>query len=393
MAPNIAHYCQKCLAANPLGQEFCSRCGTRLMIIVEPTSSRFEAGTSALSTDEHLLERISAAEARTARLAERLERSLDLLLRYAQNAYFDRSLMRALISLLEEDGVVQSERLEKLWSERCERDAVEQEETVHRDELRLRILAHAQAMERPVFAELVNEGFLLIEDKQVQEGITKLQRAAEMSDANVALNLYIGEHYFRRGKTKHARTYLTRAHEALPGDLRVSLLLGLSCADDGEVEQAKNLISEAMRQGGSSFAGHYGLGWLFVTEKNWRRAVGEFKRALTARPSPEAHYVLGCLYYEMNRDSLAVRHLRKAVQMDESYAEAFYLLAQTYERTGQKELAREALKRAGHRGVAVPLFQTTKSGFRRLMAGDKRLAEMLRDDALKAFEVSSQQSH
>lgn len=393
MAPNIAHYCQKCLAANALGQEFCSRCGTRLMIIVEPSSSRFEAGTSALSTDEHLLERISAAEARTARLAERLERSLDLLLRYAQNAYFDRSLTRALISLLEEDGVVQSDRLEKLWSERCERDAVEQEETVHRDELRLRILAHAQAMERPVFAELVNEGFLLIEDKQVQEGITKLQRAAEMSDENAALNLYIGEHYFRRGKTKHARTYLTRAHEALPGDLRVSLLLGLSCADDGAVEQARSLLSEAMRQGGSSFAGHYGLGWLFVTEKNWRRAVGEFKRALTARPSPEAHYVLGCLYYEMNRDSLAVRHLRKAVEMDESYAEAFYLLAQTYERTGQKELAREALKRAGHRGVTAPLFQTTKSGFRRLMAGDKRLAEMLRDDALKAFEVSSQQSH
>jgi tetratricopeptide (TPR) repeat protein len=363
------------------------------MIIVEPTSSRFESGTSALSTDEHLLERISAAEARTARLAERLERSLDLLLRYAQNAYFDRSLMRALISLLEEDGVVQSERLEKMWSERCERDAVEQEETVHRDELRLRILAHSQAMERPVFAELVNEGFLLIEDKQVQEGISKLQRAAEMSDENAALNIFIGEHYFRRGKTKHARTYLTRAHEALPGDLRVSLLLGLTCADDGEVEQAKSLISEALREGGSSFAGHYGLGWLFVTEKNWRRALGEFKLALTARPSPEAHYVLGCLYYEMNRDSLAVRHLRKAVQMDESYAEAFYLLAQTYERTGQKELAREALKRAGHRGVAAPLFQTTKSGFRRLMAVDKRLAEMLRDDALRAFEVATQQSH
>ena len=396
MAPAIAHYCQKCLAANSLGQEFCSRCGTRLMIVVEPSSSRFESGTSSLSTDEHLLERISAAENRTARLAERLERSLDLLLRYAQNAYFDRSLTRALISLLEEDGVVQSERLEKLWSERCERDALEQEENVHRDELRLRILAHAHAMDRPVFSELVNEGFLLIEDKQVQEGIAKLQHAAQISDENAALNLYIGEHYFRRGKTKHARTYLTRAHEALPDDVRVALLLGLACADEGEVEQAKKLLSHAMQQGGSSFAGHYGLGWLFVAEKNWRRALGEFKRALTARPSPEAHYVLGCLYYELNRDGLAVRHLRKAVQMDESYAEAFYLLAQAYERTGRTELAREALKRAGHKATAaVPLFQTTKSGYRRLMAGaDKRLAEMLRDDALKAFEVAPPpQSH
>ena len=394
MAPNISHYCQKCLAANPLGQEFCSRCGTRLMIVVEPSSSRFEVGSAALSTDEHLLERISAAENRTARLAERLERSLDLLLRYAQNAYFDRSLTRALISLLEEDGVVQSERLERLWSQRCERDALEQEENIHRDELRLRILAHTQAMDRPVFEDLVNEGFLLIEDKQVQEGITKLQHAAEISDENAALNLYLGEHYFRRGKTKHARTYLMRAHEALPDDSRVSLLLGLSCADEGEVEEAKNLLKKTMQLGGSSFAAHYGLGWLFVTEKNWRRALGEFKRALTARPSPEAHYVLGCLYYELNRDGLAVRHLRKAVQMDESYSQAYYLLAQIYERTGRKELARQALKRAGDRGPAVPLFQISKSGFRRLIAGvDKRLADVLRDDALRGFEPSPQQSH
>src|SRR5688500_9958283 len=114
MRPTISHYCQKCLAANPLGQEFCIRCGTRLMIVVEPSSSRFEAGPASLSTDEHLLERISAAENRVARLAERLERSLDLLLRFAQNAYFDRSLVRALVNLLAEDGVVQSELLDKL---------------------------------------------------------------------------------------------------------------------------------------------------------------------------------------------------------------------------------------------------------------------------------------
>src|SRR5688572_6979724 len=408
MRPTISHYCQKCLAANPLGQEFCARCGTRLMIIVEPSSSRFESGTTGLSTDEHLLERISAAENRVARLAERLERSLDLLLRYAQNAYFDRSLVRALVNLLSEDGVIQTERLEKLWSERCQRDAVEQEENVHRDELRLKILARpdeasqqVQMLEKKAFEELVNEGFLLIEDKQVTQGITKLQQAAELSNENATLNLFIGEHFFRRGKSKLARTYLAKAHAALPNDVRISLLLGLTCADDGEVELAKALLSNANAQGGSSFAGHYGLGWLFVAEKNWRRALGEFKRALTVRPSPEAHYVLGCLYYELNRDTLAVRHLRKATKMDAAYTEAFYLLAQAYERSGQKELAQQALGKAGvelsddspiRNRRNAPLFPVTKT--KRLISGaDRRLAEALREDALGAFKVTNQQSH
>ena len=58
-------------------------------------------------------ERISVAENRVARLSERLERTLDLLLRYAQNAYFDRSLIRALVGLLTEDGLVDTERLER----------------------------------------------------------------------------------------------------------------------------------------------------------------------------------------------------------------------------------------------------------------------------------------
>ena len=258
MRPGISHYCQKCLAANPLGQEFCARCGTRLMIVVEPSSTRFEAGPASLSTDEHLLERISAAENRVARLAERLERSLDLLLRYAQNAYFDRSLMRAFVGLLTEDGVIETERLERMWSERCQRDTVEQEENVHRDELRLRILADARVAGQAGFRRLVNEGFVLIEDKQIPQGISETSGAAEIAEENAPLNLFIGEHYFRRGKTKQARAYLTKAHAALPDDLRISLLLGLTCADDGEVELAKDLLSNATAQGGSSFAGHYG---------------------------------------------------------------------------------------------------------------------------------------
>jgi tetratricopeptide (TPR) repeat protein len=380
------------------------------MIVVEPSSTRYEFGSAGLSTDEHLLERISAAENRVGRLAERLERSLDLLLRYAQNAYFDRSLVRALVNLLAEDGVVQTERLERLWSERCQRDAVEQEENVYRDELRLRILSrwdtsekHVEVPDKKAFEELVNEGFLLIEDKQITQGITKLQRAAEIAHENAALNLFIGEHFFRRGKSKLARTYLAKAHAALPNDVRISLLLGLTCADDGEVELAKDLLSNANAQGGSSFAGHYGLGWLFVAEKNWRRALGEFKRALTVRPSPEAHYVLGCLYYELNRDTLAVRHLRKATKMDAGYTEAFHLLAQAYERSGRKELAERAFAKAGiivspdnsaaiRTGKSVSLFQVTKT--RRLISGaDRRLAEALREDALGAFKLSDQPSH
>src|SRR6267142_5835049 len=159
MSP-IAHYCQKCLAANPLGQEFCARCGTRLMIVVEPASARYEGLETGPSNEEHLLERISALENRLGRLTEKLERGLDLLLRQAQNAHFDRALVKALVGLLTDDGLIQGERLERLWIDRCQKDAEEQLESERREELRLRILADYHGKEGGDFEQWVNEGFL-----------------------------------------------------------------------------------------------------------------------------------------------------------------------------------------------------------------------------------------
>ena len=395
MPTPIFHYCQRCVAANPLGQDFCVRCGTRLMIIVEPTSARFELNEQAVSTDEHLLERISILENRVSRLTERLERTLDLLLRQVQNSYFDRSLVKTLIGVLSEDGFVEASKLEQLWNERCEKDALDQQQKSQRDELRSRILASPPPNNSKAFADLVGEGFLLLQDRQTAIGIDKLLRAADLADSNSALNLFIGEHFFRDGQTQIARTYLSRAHQAAPDDVRVSLLLGLSCADDGDSAAAKELLANALERGGSCFAGHYGLGWLHMIENRWRKALSEFKRALEVRPSPEAHFALASLYYKLDRDELARRHLNKAIEMDSGYQEALQLLAVVYDRIGQPELARDVLSQAaktrasGKRGKGRrrdKAFNDLKPLPHGLINGaDRRLSTAVREDALRAF--------
>jgi len=368
------------------------------MIVIEPTAQRYEITESSISTDEHLLERISAAESRIDRLSERLERALDLLLRNAQNAYFDRSLVKALIELLSGDGIVEPEHLEHLWNVTCQNDIDEQQESVRRDELRLSILGNSTGPTRRTFEELINEGFLLIDDYQVDRGIGVLIRAADLGH-NSLLELFIGEHFFRKGKTKLARTHLQKAHQSSPENVRLSTLLGLTCADDGDLEFAKELLRKATEHGAGTFAAHYGLGRLFVAEKDWAGALIEFKQALSTRPSPEAHYVLACLYYQIERNTLAARHLRKAIRMDSDYSEAFYLLALVHQRNGNEQLAREALEKSGTRASAqdpasqdrtiAPLFEPGKRRSRLLMMGaDKRLARTLREDALREADPS-----
>ena len=381
------------------------------MIVVEPPASRYDIAEVAVSTDEHLLERISALENRLARLTGRLERGLDLLLRQAQNAYFDRALVKALISLLTEDGLVESVRLERLWNDRCQKEAEEQEESARREEMRLKILSDYRGPQSARFEQFVNEGFVLLEDEQLGRGIKSLQRAAECAQENASLLAFLGEHFFRTGNTRLARNYLAKAHDFAPKDMRVTLLLGLACAEEGDSERAKELLNNATQRGGSSFAAHYGLGRLFMAEENWQKALREFKRALASKPSPEAHYALGCLYYQLARDTLAVRHLRKATQMDAGYGEAFYVLGLIYNRTGHENLARAAFEKSQSEDLPgtpkpaakrqpsrvstiAPLFRMPTSHNRKMMTfGDERLARVLRQDALNAFNSSDVESN
>jgi tetratricopeptide (TPR) repeat protein len=404
----VAHYCQKCLAANSLGQEFCTRCGTRLMIIVEPAAGRYEGLDSGISTEEHLLERISALESRLGRLTDKLDRGLDLLLRQAQNAHFDRALIKALVALLTDEGMIEGEKLERLWIDRCQKDAEEQLESERREELRLQILSGYQGQESAAFEQRINEGFLLIDDDQPSRGMRSLQRAAQMAQGNVPLLYFVGEYFFKTGKTQRARDYLARAYDLAPSDRRISLLLGLTCADEGDVERARELLNSATRLGGSTFAAHYGLGRLFVAEAKWRRALEEFKLALASKASPEAHYTLGCLYYQLSRDGLAGRHLKKALELDEHYEEAFYVLGLISARAGDESLAQEYFRKAGTKTTktvigktpaknkgqnsgltSAPLFRVSPAKGRKLITGgDRRLAEALRQDALSACSLT-----
>lgn len=69
--------------------------------------------------EEHLLERLTILENTFARLAERLEQGLKLLLRHSETAYTNHALVKSLIEILNECGVVDNNRLESMWRAEC----------------------------------------------------------------------------------------------------------------------------------------------------------------------------------------------------------------------------------------------------------------------------------
>ena len=400
----VSHYCQKCLAANPLGQELCGRCGTRLMLVVEPPAARYEDGGLVATHEEHLLERVSALENRLSRLTDKLEKTLDLLLRQAKNSYYDHALIDTLITVLHESGSLDAVKLNKLWKERCSQDDAEQEAKARRQQSRAKILAAYRGTEQAAFELLINEGFNLLGEKETAKGIRSLERAAALAAGHAQLHALIGEHFFEVGKNTLARDYLERALRSDSKNERVRLLLGLVYGDAGEFERARELLRDSLKNRGESFAARCGLGKLFVAEGKWNEALRDFKNALAARPSPEAHYLVGCVYYQLNRDRMAVRHLRKAVEMAEGYTAAYYVLGLALFRSGETERARVAFEAAsegdsdeGHYRLASRrvlrsgeppanprLFGVSGVAKKDLITGgDVRVAQAVRQDALQ----------
>ena len=56
-----------------------------------------------------------------ARLAERLEQGLKLLLRQSETAYTNHALVKSLIEILNECGVVDNGKLESMWRAECKK--------------------------------------------------------------------------------------------------------------------------------------------------------------------------------------------------------------------------------------------------------------------------------
>src|SRR5215212_3691989 len=118
-------FCQRCKSPNELGEDSCGQCGTRLMLLVEPSGARFESRGTGGGMEEHLLERVTAIETHISRVIDKLEKMAELMLKQSRSAYFDHELLDTLIDVLGESGAISRQRLAELWRERRKKEAGE----------------------------------------------------------------------------------------------------------------------------------------------------------------------------------------------------------------------------------------------------------------------------
>src|SRR5215213_689814 len=245
-------YCQRCKSPNELGEDSCGQCGTRLMLLVEPSGARFESRGTGGGMEEHLLERVTANETHISRVIDKLEKMAELMLKQSRSGFFDHELLDTLIDVLGESGAISRQRLAELWRERRKKETgdgepaaeakAEAEKRSRFDGLINVVLEDYEGDAREEFERIVRDSFGEMEKGRAAAGLRRLERAAALAPGNAPLNHFIGVQLYKAGKTAPARDYLERAIAVDRENGWLSLLLGLVYGDEGEAEHARRLL-------------------------------------------------------------------------------------------------------------------------------------------------------
>src|SRR5215213_3872585 len=168
-------FCQRCKSPNELGEDSCGQCGTRLMLLVEPSGARFESRGTGGVMEEHLLERVTAIENHISRVIDKLEKMAELMLKQSRSAFFDHELLDTLITVLGESGAISRQRPAELWRGRRKKETggAEAEKRPRFEGVLEVVLEHYAGEEREQFAGLVREGFAEVEKGSVTAGLRR----------------------------------------------------------------------------------------------------------------------------------------------------------------------------------------------------------------------------
>jgi Flp pilus assembly protein TadD len=186
------------------------------------------------------------------------------------------------------------------------------------------------------------------------------------------VNQGVGE--YRQGRYHDAAASFEKARDLLPGDPRISNLLGTAllqaktyspAAEEfrrmlalrpesleprlglariairaGDYEEASRNFREVLARDPKNPQSLYNLGLIRYRAGDYAAARDLLGRLLVQLPNhPEAHYVLGLTEMRLGNDARAVEELRRTVSLAPENSQAHFNLAKIYNRTGKKEEA------------------------------------------------------
>jgi tetratricopeptide (TPR) repeat protein len=342
--------CQVCNAHNPDDDEFCSRCGHKLLVVSGALSAEVEPeevdDEEAFSLDEHLLERISVLEEAVKRTAETVRGLLTAVRKQEQTSLVNQTGLAALRELLERKGLLDVDEWADLWESKMDFQLLALEKRERFAQVRERIGSLYRGDRRGDFLERLEEAEHAFAGFDVERAMAALEEAHELDRSNYELAFFLAETWFNEGEGETALGYFHRVLEARPEHFEALVYGGVLMHEIGRSDAAEELLRRAVELYPDHFLPAFSLGAVYAATGDLVRAATFLERAVDFEPVPQAQFLLGNCLYEMGKLTPAIAHLRDAVHADPGFEEAWYVLGLAYLDRSWNRKALDAFRRA-----------------------------------------------
>lgn len=335
-------FCQKCGTRNQIGEEACVKCGTKLMIL--PYAHRLSSSLPIL--DEHFLERISALEYSISRLDDRLNEIYDLVQQLSTDSFYDHTMIESIAEALKRLQIVGKKDLERDWNERVTQRLLETEEREKFEASKRSFLNAFRGKDRNRFSKLLEESGQHFIKRNYRRGLKALEQAFSADPQNCEIGIFLGKVYYEFQNFTDASKYLKRVLKSNPRHFEANLLTGLLASRRGDFAAARRFLDNAVGICQTSLAAHVFLGSVLVSLGEDALALGHFSSALNLKPSPQMYLMVGSIYSRQGRLRDAIKHMKKAIEMDPSCHEAIFQLGLAFLEQNWTRKARECIEKA-----------------------------------------------
>ena len=180
------------------------------------------------------------------------------------------------------------------------------------------------------FIIAAGRGETLLEQGNVDEAITQLQRAVRMRPDYAGAHFNLAHAYQIKGDSANEIAELKRVIQLDPKDEQARYILGSELVNANQLAQAREVFQQMLAANFRSSDAHVGLGMVAEAEHDDQAAAQEFETAIKIDDETDAYYHLGAAYVRLKRYDDAIPALKKHQELAGDDYDTEQALAEAY---------------------------------------------------------------
>ncbi len=193
---------------------------------------------------------------------------------------------------------------------------------------------------------LISEAMAFIAREQCPRALPILTKLRDRDPEILSVHTMIGQCYLQAGRYQEATTALQRVVESESTRIYPRLYLAQAYFHLKEYDQAQPILEQVVKEDPDSFQAHNLLGLIYADKGQIAQAVQAFTNAVRLQDDAEAYQMLGYLHTREQRPRQAADALEKAVQLEPKNALAHLYLANAYMLLGQQARGEQEYRKA-----------------------------------------------